>query len=206
MENRLFYDGRYAAEDFELWTRALDHGDIANIPEVMGYFRASGENITDRKKGRLIYEQGRIVAKTLCRNLGIRLTERQTLYFIGWVNPFFDPRYGIDPKKRREAWEDLREVLLGIYRRNLAVGYYDDGALLRAIYAEWGELRYGESFTVPEKEITPDNLFEKRNPVGIFIRRLRGFLKNNRGLKSKIAKIRSKLKGYKKPSGLGINQ
>lgn len=43
IEHNLFYDPAYAAEDFELWTRVLDVGDIANIPEVLGYYREDGK-------------------------------------------------------------------------------------------------------------------------------------------------------------------
>ena len=37
LEHGLFYDGRFAAEDYELWTRVIDRGRIENIPAVLGY-------------------------------------------------------------------------------------------------------------------------------------------------------------------------
>lgn len=84
----LFYDPAFAAEDFELWTRVLNVGDIANLPEVLGYYREDGRSITAAKKEKLIRQNGEIVAASLQRNLGIVLTESQKQYFTGWTNPF----------------------------------------------------------------------------------------------------------------------
>ena len=196
LENHLLYNPEFAAEDFELWTRVLDYGEIVDLPEILGYYREDGRSITSIKKEQLIVQQGEIVAATLKRNLDIRLTPKQTEYFIGWVNPFFDARYGVPREERERAWQDLKQILTLIYQRNHEVRYYDEQALLRALEAEWVALRYNAPFKLPEKEVGGlDQVFRKRRRSAIFRQRLNSFFRNYKGIYRKYWKIKSLLDG-----------
>jgi hypothetical protein len=44
--NNLFYDGRYLAEDYELWARVVAFTGFTNIPEILGEYRIGKNNIT----------------------------------------------------------------------------------------------------------------------------------------------------------------
>ena len=191
LENQLLYNPEFAAEDFELWTRVLNHGEIVNLPEVLGYYREDGKSITSIKKEQLVVQQGDIVATTLKRNLNIQLTPKQTRYFIGWVNPFFDARYGVPREEREEAWRDLKQILTLIYQRNKEVRYYEERALLRTLDAEWAVLRYNAPFELPEKEVSGlEQIFRKRSRSTILRQKLRSFCRNYKGLQRKYWKIK----------------
>lgn len=46
-QHQLRFDGSYfPTEDFELWTRAMRHFTVANLPEVLLHYRAHGSSLT----------------------------------------------------------------------------------------------------------------------------------------------------------------
>lgn len=194
VDHNLFYNPAYAAEDFELWTRVLDVGDIANIPEVLGYYREDGKSITTAKKEQLIRQNGEIVAASLKRNLGIILSENQKQYFTGWTNPFYQKKGRVPADERGEAWSDLRAVLLNIYRSNQKAGYYCQAALLKTLRAEWTRLRYQMPFLLPKQEVSPEYLFQKISTLEVIIQKGKSFQRNYRGIYRKYRKIRSVLR------------
>lgn len=191
IEHNLFYNPAFAAEDFELWTRVLNVGDIANLPEVLGYYREDGKSITIKKKQMLIQQNGEIVSASLKRNLGIVLSEKQKRYFTGWTNPFYQKGEKTYIGEQEEAWRDLRMLLLNIYQRNQEIGYYCEAALLKTLRAEWARLRYQLPFFLPDQEVSPDSLFQKVNSLEIMMRKMRSFQRNYRGIYRKYRKIRS---------------
>ena len=189
LQNQLFYNSGYAAEDFELWTRVLDFGEIANLPEVLGYYREDGRSITSQKRERLIQQNGQIVAQTLKRNLQIRLTEDQQSYFGGWENPFYKRKNGIVRESREAAWKDLKDILWKIYEHNQQVGYYQEAALLRTLDAQWNVLRYNAPFSLSMRAVSPQDLFRKRSRCAVLCRKFRSFCRNYRGFRRKYIKI-----------------
>ncbi len=195
-ENNLFYDPNYAAEDFELWSRAIGYGEITNMPEVLGYYREHDCSITTAKKDQLVFQQGEIVAKTIERYFGIALSPTQMRYFSGWTNPFFDARQGITKKERKSAWSDLMSILSLIYQRNQVVQFCGEQELACTLRAEWVALRYNAPFELEEKSITDiRQIFAKKRRSQILLQKLRGFCKNYRGFRRKYWKIKSVLKG-----------
>ena len=189
----LNYDGRFAAEDFELWTRVLDYGEIANLPEVLGYYRDTGHSITDKKLRELIQQNRQIVAATLSRTLQIQLTNRQRDYFAGWINPFYGPKGSRLREERQEGWRDLRQLLQTIWERNQAVRAYDDQALLRALRKEWLSLRYRIPFQTPVGQVTPEGLFQEMPGWQVIWVRGQSACRNSRGLRWKIENVKNKL-------------
>lgn len=193
LDNGLYYEGCFAAEDYELWTRVLDFGQIVNLPEVLGYYRENGNGITEIKKQRLIRENGCIVAAALERNLQIVLSEQQKHYFAGWVNPFFQRNGGIPRCERSAARKDLQDILQEIIIRNRRVGYYEEQALLRTIQAEWATLRYNLPFALCKGKICEQDIFRKRWITEVLLRKGSSFCRNYRGFRRKYLKISAML-------------
>lgn len=134
VEQGLFYDGGYYAEDFELWSRAILVTKFATIPEVLGEYRQSRDSITAAKKAALIEESGRIVAATLKRTLDMDLTAEQARFFQSWERPF---KNETSPARRQRDLKELEKVLRQIYARNRKVRAFAPLSLLNAIAAEW---------------------------------------------------------------------
>lgn len=193
LNNQLFYDDHFAAEDYELWTRVLRFGEIRNIQAILGYYREDGKSITSEKKQQLISQNGEIVAASLKQNLGIELTDRQKRYFTGWTNPFFQLHGGIKSRNRQAAWLDLRELLFKIVEKNRKVRYYDEQCLLKTVDAEWGRLRYNLPFLLPKQAVSLSYVFRRRNIFLVMMKKASCFCKNYKGIKRKYYKIKSSL-------------
>lgn len=192
INNNLFYNPRFAAEDFELWTRVLDFGEITNLPEVLGYYREDGKSLTAKKKNTLIHQNGEIVAASLERNLKIRLTTEQQ-YFAGWINPFYQSKGEICKKDRILHWEKLESLLLKILNQNRIFNYYNEQALLKTLRAEWLSLRYNLPFILPQNEIHVNTLFEPIKPLDVLSIKIQSFNRNYQGINRKYHKIKTML-------------
>ena len=124
----LWYDPAYLSEDYELWTRAVEHLKFATIPEVLGEYRWNGENITERKMSQLDLEAQKIVARSLKRYLNIDISDDDLILLSGWNNPFCDGFYDQKDLRQRE------EVLLKkIEEQNKKLHFYDDEALAKVL-------------------------------------------------------------------------
>lgn len=190
-ENNLYYDNTYLAEDFELWSRVIDFGDIANIPEVLGEYRVGEDNITLEKKSNLHLESGKIVAKTLKRTIGLDLSDDDSVLFDNWKNDYFEIK---DKKKKKEAYRSLKNILIKIYEKNREVKFFDETALLRSIRAKWAWARGGEPFNRMVDVVGGiDSIFRTRYP-NPYVNRFYYFWKENKGIKAKIKKVLKKIK------------
>lgn len=191
--NKLFYDPKFQAEDFELWTRVANVGGIANIPEVLGEYRWGEDNITVEKMDRLQDESGRIVAKTLKNNLQIHLTEEESELFESWINPY---QQNVTKKEKKDKLKHLKMVLYRIYDVNREKQVYDEQALLNVIGTKWRWAKYSFPFNRIENVKTIDDAFKMRICIPV-INRVYYFWINNKGFKAKVRKIMKKL-GIKK--------
>lgn len=191
--NNLYYDSQYQAEDFELWTRVSNVGDIANIPEVLGEYRCGEDNITNEKKDKLQVESGRIVANTLKRNLKMTLTEKEAELFNNWVNLYQE---NVTSSQKAERLAELKKMLYRIYKANKKVHCYDEQSLLNVIGTKWRWAKYYEPWNQVYKVDSLEAVFEEKyaNPT---FNRLYYFWINNKGFKAKIKKILKKM-GLKK--------
>ncbi len=191
VENNLYYDNTYLAEDFELWSRVIDFGDIANIPEVLGEYRVGEDNITLEKKSKLHLESGRIVAKTLKRTIGLDISDDDSVLFDNWKNDYFEIK---DKNKKKEAYRSLKNILIKIYEKNREVKFFDETALLRSIRAKWAWARGGEPFNRMVDVVGGiDSIFRTRYP-NPYVNRFYYFWKENKGIKAKIKKVLKKIK------------
>lgn len=141
VENHLFYNPSYLAEDFELWTRAVRVTEFTNIPEVLGEYRWEGNNISILKKERLAKEHAKIVANALKRNLGLEISKEDRILLEGWGNPFLAEK---KKEKRTEMYQRFQKILEAIYLKNKVIGFYEEQALLGILASQWRYVRYME--------------------------------------------------------------
>ncbi len=133
LSHNLFYDNKFLAEDFELWSRAVTVTDFINIPEVLGAYRLGEDNITNAKKEQLNIESGDIVANSLKRNLQMEISPEEKYYFQGWENPFET----LEGKQRKKELKKFEHLLKEIIAQNEKVKFYEEIALLNAIASKW---------------------------------------------------------------------
>ena len=184
MENELFYDNHFLAEDYELWCRASIVTKIANIPEILGEYRWDGTNITAAKKGKLDIESGKLVARNLKRNLDIELTDEECELFQGWDNPF--GRYsGIE---KEEKLDKLQNVLKRIYFSNKPQKVFDEKELLSVLACKWYWAKNNAPWDA-EYDIQEISQIFSENYKPSFIVRYRNFCAHNKSFISKIKKI-----------------
>ncbi|WP_191016996.1 glycosyltransferase family 2 protein [Treponema zioleckii] len=111
VDNNFFYDKSFAAEDFELWSRAVGKLKFYNIPEILGEYRWDGDNITASKMEILLEQEQKIVARTL-KKLEITIKDSDLILLSGWKNPFQD----YSRSDRKELLKKRRSFALS-YRR-----------------------------------------------------------------------------------------
>lgn len=167
IENDLFYDPAYMAEDYELWTRALTHGTVINLPEVMGEYRWGTENITQSKKKSLAEESGRLVANNLKQHLQMELSEKECTLMNGWLNPCLNIIH------RQKNLKRIRELLEQVYRQNQKLHYVSEKQILQVIGAKWRWDKYLEPITNGREEESLEDIFQYRGYAKLFQRVLR---------------------------------
>ena len=189
IQNNLYYDNSYYAEDFELWTRVIKNGEIANIPEVLGEYRWGEDNISIEKKQYLQEESGKIVAKVLKDTLGLTIPDSYTWYFNNWSNPFYDIS---DQGERTKAYQEFQDLLKKIYHVNQEKHFFDEQSLLNTIGAKWKWARYGYPFNriITEKSI--ESIFQYK-PRQAILTRFYYFWVRNKGVRAKWSKICGKM-------------
>lgn len=134
IDNNLFYDKNYAAEDYELWTRAVHIIKFANIPQVLGEYRIGENNITLSKMGELHYESGEIAARNISLHLNVNVPESHIKYFGNWYNEFNNI------KNRNEYINEMqveRKILADIWSSNERLHVYDSTDLLYVLNQRW---------------------------------------------------------------------
>jgi glycosyltransferase involved in cell wall biosynthesis len=116
IEKGLWYDSDYAAEDYDLWTRAVHSACFANIQKVLLLYRYDSENATIKNMP-VLYEQEQRIYKRTLRLLDIDYTP----YLIGgWESCLYDvPRQ--DWQTRLTRTESL---LFEILKQNQIKGIY----------------------------------------------------------------------------------
>lgn len=193
IEHNLFYAKEYLAEDYELWTRVVRVGDIANIPEVLGEYRWGEGNITAEKLNAIYEESGIIIGNNIEKNLKITLTDKEKSLLRNWKNPANE----IAVIDRKRLYTELETLLKKIYQKNKTENYYEETALLNSIAKKWNEVRYRQPFYSSPQGNTIENVFKKRD-FYYFVKRVQTFWHCNKGIKSKFKKICKKFKEIKR--------
>ena len=174
LANGLFYDRNYLAEDYELWTRAMEFTGIRNIPEVLGIY-SEGSGITKAKLDELSTENGIIVANSLDRLLDIQLDDDEKMLFSQWNYSLKD-----DPDKEGKL-KSLERILREIWSKNETKKLFEERPLLISIASVWYKSRYdsniGDRTFVYPKKI--DDVFNDKHlssriiKFRMFIRKIR---------------------------------
>lgn len=157
LQHKLFYNSKYLAEDFELWTRAVREVKFANIPEVLGEYRWDGGNISVQKKEKLAKENAVIVANALKRNLGIVVPKEEYCLLEGWGNPFLKEK---DKACRRNMYQKFQQLLMEIYHCNQQQKFYQEDALLSILASKWRYVRYMEPRNIQRTIKSIDEIFD----------------------------------------------
>lgn len=133
IQNELFYDSSYAAEDYELWIRAIQKFKIANLPIVLGEYRVGESNITAKKMDSLSLESGQLVARNIEYYFGFHLSEEMTLLQSGWRNEFDK----LPADRRKKALEEEKSILRKMWRINQKNKRLNESSLLKTINRRW---------------------------------------------------------------------
>ena len=134
--HNLFYDNSYAAEDYELWTRAVHLTGFHNIPEILGEYRWNGQNITQAKMRELSEESARLVARNLEEYLAIEVPAAHGPYLNGWRNEI--AAAAADGFERyRSALRQEHDLLWKIWQTNQQKAVYQPEALQKTLIRRW---------------------------------------------------------------------
>ena len=158
LNNNLFYDNTKKAEDYELWTRAINKFKFHNLKEVLGEYRIGADNITKNKFDALSAESAEIASNNLLRYLNVEVPKMHIPFLTGWENRFEE----VDSDERKSALKVEEYILREMVKNNIEYKAYKDSSLLMAINRRWrwilGNYSYGHDL---EEILTVDELFKK---------------------------------------------
>lgn len=126
----LYYDPAYAAEDYELWLRAIRVVRFANIQEVLGRYRVTSGNRTNSIEKEIERQRQQLLGKLLG---GFDIDYAGDYTFSTWE--YFVDVYGYDQWKPRLL--RLRKLLCDIFERNQLLHIYDGEALRISLQRYW---------------------------------------------------------------------
>lgn len=102
------YNPDFFAEDYALWSEMLNNGlKLANIPEILHYFRASGQNATATKQQQVLNSHIETMRINFYKNLKLNFTYDQLLLLRNpnLVHSCFNSKEFVD--LRNKAVEDI---------------------------------------------------------------------------------------------------
>jgi len=123
------------AEDYDLWTRMIEHCRADNIPDTLLEYRVHSASVTLEASGRMDAQACKIL-KLLFANLGVDLSDDELLFHryistnrlpAGWNRKLFE---------KAEHW--LRHLL----EENDRAGRYERNAFKQAVAAVWFSVCY----------------------------------------------------------------
>ncbi len=127
----LRYDGNFAAEDYELWTRAARKVRLANVPRILLRYRIHPTAVTTTYHDRLMASVRRVHQRQL-RELG--LTASADELDLHWRISEYQFEKTPEFKNRAAEWfEKLKAA-------NAATGIFDRDQLARFLSAKLGEI------------------------------------------------------------------
>lgn len=159
VDNNLFYDASCAAEDYELWTRAVYKTKFANLPEVLGGYRVGDTNITAKKIELLSEESAQICARLLHKHLDIKVSEEHLPFLSSWINEFNNIH---NPQRLQKQLVMEKKLLCLMWNQNEKLKVYEQSAFLYVINKRWRWVTNTWTYGTPLGEIFElDELFKK---------------------------------------------
>lgn len=133
LKYNLRYSPKAYGEDYELWTRAMEHMRFHNLKNILVEYRLHSSNITNQKKYCLACETGRIMANILKRDFGIVVPKEYMKYWNSWIN-----YYSVcDESTYKKMIKIEKTLLLYIWNTNSRLHKYDSKSLKSAIMYRW---------------------------------------------------------------------
>lgn len=135
-KNNLYYDGSYAAEDYELWLRAVRVTQFHNLPEILGEYRWNGQNVTQSKLKVLSDESSQIVAKNIQQNFHLTVSPDHIPYLNGWNNEVAAAANQGFPMYRQVLLRE-RDLLQNIWNANQHLQVFQPESLQKVLSRRW---------------------------------------------------------------------
>ena len=133
VSRHLFYPENSPQEDFELWSKAIGELKLANIPEVLGEYRVTGNSITDDKDKILTKYETKLICKNLQNYLSIKLLKKDEKLLCRRHDIFFI----LDKKGKRELQKKLVEIYKSIEQNGEKFGFAPKKYLHQGLCYVW---------------------------------------------------------------------
>ncbi|MCM1219984.1 MAG: glycosyltransferase [Lachnospiraceae bacterium] len=130
-QHSFFYDSQWFTEDYDLWLRMMEKVKIANIPEVVLLYRASGQNATARRAERVMQSHLDLMRRTMSRSLNLEFT-RDEMHLLRQPSIIHECYNSDEMQKLRDS------VLYRIYEANREKQVFDQSLLEQYL----GEVKY----------------------------------------------------------------
>lgn len=78
--NSLLYNEEVVAEDYDMWTRCIQYGDIESISKILLYYRIHESQVTTSKREKIVRSTNEVRLKQLM-NIGGTLDEHEKIIF-----------------------------------------------------------------------------------------------------------------------------
>ena len=134
VDNNLFYDSSKYAEDYELWTRAINKLKFINLPQILGKYRVGSDNITQKKLELISNESSELAYKNITKNLKVNVPKEHIFYMSGWINNFNNIKSKDDYVKHMEI---EKNILTDMFNNNKIYKTYNQDSLLQVINRRW---------------------------------------------------------------------
>lgn len=150
MQNFLLYPTNSIQEDYELWSKAIGVIKVANIPEVLGRYRVSGENITNNKIDELDSYEAKIALNNIKKYFKINLDDEKYYLTQRRNNPYWQMS-----KDDRIAYQkELKDLYLKIEKQNKKIKFINPNNMHEALKKSW-RLTCGDENFVCSKYAPP---------------------------------------------------
>ena len=125
---KLKYNPDFFAEDYELWSEMINMGlKLANIPEVLHFFRASGQNATATKQQQVLNSHIETMRINFNKNLKLNFNYDQLLLLRNpnLVHNCFNSKEFIDLRNRAVEEVIISNSILRRYNQEKLKKYFD---------------------------------------------------------------------------------
>lgn len=129
----LFYPEHSLQEDYELWCQAINHIKIANIPEILGMYRISGESITDAKLKELVKYEANIVVRNLREHFNIVLN-KEDINLVMLRNNVYN---SLSEEKQKQFEKKLKSLYEQIEQKNKEINFVSPEILRQELEYNW---------------------------------------------------------------------
>ena len=120
-------------EDYELWSKAIGVINVANIPEVLGRYRVSGDSITEKKKNQLAGFETNLIKNNIYNYFKIKLTKKQYQLIQKRLIFYWD----LSVKDRIAYQKELKKLYLKIEKQNKKIKFINPNNMYEALKKSW---------------------------------------------------------------------